>query len=306
MEGMMDYLFKDSGLDKIDIRMLDILRNNARAPLTDIAKKCRVSKQTALYRINKLVKEKVIKGFHAYIDFKRLGYMTYYAFIQTRYIENEEEFIKELERIGGCIVIMKSITQYSYSLKIVTKDVYKMMLELQQFFMKKKVVTSHFILEKLERPVDVVEMDDKDKRILEELSVNCRLSSLELSKITGLSYDVVHNRLKRMINDRVIEKFLTVLDFEREGFMYYNVLLKFADDRFDDFLKFNSELKLDPLVVSRFGCVGEFSYMFEIVDNNYVHINEKINKIRSQFHDMIRSSQIVPIQNHYFYRARLE
>jgi len=201
---------------------------------------------------------------------------------------------------------MKSITQYSYNLKIITKDVYKMMVELQQFFIKKKTVTSHFILQRLEKPVEKIEIDDKDKKILEELSINCRLSSLELSKITGLSYDIVHNRLKRLIKNKAIENFLTVLDFDREGFMYYSVLLKFADDKFDNFLKFNSELKLDPLVVRRFACVGEFSYMFEMVDNNYVAINDKLNKIRSQFHDMIRYSQIVPIQNHYFYKARLD
>jgi len=306
MDGMIEYLFEDSELDKVDIKILSALRDNARIPLKDLATKCRVSKQTALYRINKLVKDKVIKGFHAYIDYQKIGYATYYVFIQTRYIEDETEFIKELSQIKGCIIIMKSITQYSYNLKIITKDVYKMMLELQQFFVKKKIITSHFILQRLEKPVIAVEIDDKDKKILNELSINCRLSALELSKITGLTYDIVHNRLKHLIKNKVIENFLTVIDFDREGFMYYSVLLKFADDKFDDFLKFNSQLKLDPLVVRRFACVGEFSYMFEIVDNNYVHINEKLNKVRSQFHDMIRYSQIVPIQNHHFYKTRLE
>jgi len=252
------------------------------------------------------MKENVIKGFHAYIDFKKLGYDTYYVFIQTRYIENEQEFIEELSKIKGCNIIMKSITQYSYNLKIITTDVYLMMLGLQQFFMKKNVVTSHFILQRLEKPVDRVEIDDKDKKILEELSINCRVSSLELSKLTGLSYDIVHNRLKRLIKTKVIANFLTVLDFDKQGFMYYSVLLKFADDKFENFLKFNSQLKLDPLVVRRFACVGEFSYMFEMVDKDYVSINDKLNKIRSQFHDMIRYSQIVPIQNHYFYKVRLE
>jgi DNA-binding Lrp family transcriptional regulator len=303
---MIDYLFMNSKLDKIDIKLLSALRNDARAPLSTLAKKCRISKQTAMYRMRKLVKDNVITGFHAYIDFKKIGYDTYYLFIQTRYIENESEFIAELGKIRGCQIVMKSITQYSYNLKLITKDIYLTMLELQQFFMKKNIVTSHFILQRLEKPVEYVEIDDKDKRILEELSINCRLSALELSKITGLSYDIVHNRLKRLIKNRVIANFLTVIDFDRQGFMYYSVVLKFADDKFESFLKFNSLLKIDPLVVRRFACVGEFSYMFEIVDKDYVSINEKLNKIRSQFHDLIRYSQIVPIQKHYFFTARLE
>ena len=299
---MIEYLYKNATLDKIDIKILGLIRNHARAPLTEIAKKCSISKQTALYRINRMVKDKIIKGFHAYIDFKRLGYATYYVFIQTRYIEDEQEFISALSGIKGCEIIMKPISQYSYNLKVITKDVYAMVLELQQFF-KNKIITSHFILQRIEKPVELVKIDEKDRLILQELSINCRISLLELAKITKLSYDIVHNRMKRLIKSKVIENFLTVLNFD--GFLYYSVLLKFADDAFDDFLKFNAELKIDPLVMRRFACVGEYSYMFEIVDNNYVHINDKINRVRSKYHDLVRYTQIVPIQNHFFYKTNL-
>jgi len=303
MNGMMDYLFKGK-LDKIDIKMLDALRHDARISLKDISSKCRISKQTALYRLKRFVDNNIIKGFHAKIDYARLRYSTYYVFIQTRYIENEKEFIADLSKIHGCIVIMKSVTQYNYNLKILTKDAYAMTTELEEFFNKRKNVTSHFILQRLDATKDVYSLDAADKSILQELCLDCRLNSLEISKKTGIGYDAVHNRIKKLIKDKIIMNFTTVMNFD--NLMYYGILLKFADDQLDKLAVFDSMLKLDPLVVERYKCLGEFSYIFEIVDKDYKSINEKLNKIRSQFHGLIRNSQLVPIENHYFYKARLD
>ena len=96
------------------------------------------------------------------------------------------------------------------------------------------------------------------------------------------------------------------VDFEKAGFVDYSILLKFADDKLEHLPLLDSQLSNDPLVVRSFKTVGEFGYMFEIVDKNFLSINDKINRIRSQFHEMIRSSHIVPIQGHYFYETKIE
>jgi len=306
MANIIEYLFKNSDLDKTDIKLLSAIREDARMPLKEIATRCRVSKQTVLYRINKLLRTGIIKGFRTNIDYPRIGYTIYYVFIQTRFIDDEAAFIKELSQLKGCSIIMKSITQYSYNLKIITKNISQTILELEGFFSRKKNISSHFILQRLGSIKEQVEIDDKDKRILEELQGDCRQSALEIAKKVNLSYDTVHKRIKRLIKEKVIKNFLTVINFNVEGFNYYSVLLKFADDQLDSQNTFNMMLKGDPQVVRRFKCIGEFGYMFEIVDNNYISINEKINKIRSRFHSMIRYSQIVPIQDHYFFTVRLD
>lgn len=302
---MIEYLFKDSGLDKINLKMLSILRNNARIPLNELSKRCRISKQTALYRINKLLKENIITGFHTMIDFARLGYMSYYVFLQTRFIDDEHEFIKELSKITGCIIIMKSITQYSYSLKIITKHPESMIKELEHFFNTNKKTTSHFILQRLEKSNQQLIIDAKDKAILEELHMNCRQSALEISKKIRIGYDAVNNRIKRLIKDRVISGFMTMLNFDKYSFLDYSVVLKFADHKLESFPVFSETIAIDPLVLDAFKTLGEFNYMLEFIDNNYVHINNKINQIKSQFYELIKSTEIVPIQTHYFFKAEL-
>ncbi|MGV8171193.1 MAG: Lrp/AsnC family transcriptional regulator [Candidatus Woesearchaeota archaeon] len=308
MAKMMEYLFETGklGVDRIDIKVLDALREDARLPLSELSKKCRISKQTALYRINKLLDKKIIRGFHSNIDYTLLGYNMYYLFLKTRYILDEKKFVEELSHIRGCLIIMKCLSQYNYTLKIITTDIYSTAKELEELFNKNKNITTHFMLQRLERSSKKVEIDAKDKRILQELSINCRLNSLELSRRTGLSYDVVHSRVKALIKNKVIASFITIINFEAEGFMDYSILMKFADDKLEQLPILDSLLRNDQLVVRRFKTVGEFNYMFEVVDKDFLSINDKINKIRSQFHEMIRSSHIVPIQTHYFYETVLE
>jgi DNA-binding Lrp family transcriptional regulator len=142
--------------------------------------------------------------------------------------------------------------------------------------------------------------------ILKELSINCRLTSLEISRRTKIGYDAVHARIKNLIKQKVIDNFITIIDFGKAGFVDYSILLKFADDKLEQLPLLDSQLSNDPLVVRSFKTIGEFGYMFEVVDKDFLSINDKINKIRSQFHEMIRSSHIVPIQIHYFYETLLE
>ena len=131
MTNMMEYLFKGSKLkvDKLDVKLLDALRDDARSSLKDLSKKCRMSKQTILYRMNKLVESKIIKGFHANINYTSLGYDMYYLFIKTRYLSDEDAFVKELSRIKGCISIMNCLSQYNYTVKLITKGAYNIRIE---------------------------------------------------------------------------------------------------------------------------------------------------------------------------------
>jgi len=308
MTNMMEYLFIGSKLkvDKLDVKLLDALREDARSSLKDLSKRCRMSKQTILYRMNKLVESKIIKGFHANINYTALGYDMYYLFIKTRYLADESKFVEELSRITGCISIMNCLSQYNYNVKIITKDIYSTIKELEDLFNRKKNITTHFMLQRLEKPSSIIVIDDKDKLILRELSINCRLPSLEISRRTKIGYDAVHKRIKTLIKNKVIDNFITIIDFEKVGFMDYSILLKFADDKLEQLPLLESQLKNNPLVVRRFKTVGEFSYMFEIVDKDFLSINDQISRIRSQFHEMIRSSHIVPIQKHYFYETKIE
>jgi len=61
-------------LDSIDRMILSELRKNCKRPVRELAKELRVHPNTLLQRIKKLEKEKVIVGYMAEIDYRKLGY----------------------------------------------------------------------------------------------------------------------------------------------------------------------------------------------------------------------------------------
>lgn len=59
--------------DATDINVLNILSKNCRTPLIDIAKQLRMDSASIIYRIKQLEKKKIILGYKADIDIKRLN-----------------------------------------------------------------------------------------------------------------------------------------------------------------------------------------------------------------------------------------
>ncbi|PVU70520.1 Lrp/AsnC family transcriptional regulator [Sulfolobus sp. SCGC AB-777_L09] len=55
-------------LDEIDLKILRIIQNNSKYPLEKIAEEVKIPKSTVAYRIKKLEKIGVIKGYFTYID----------------------------------------------------------------------------------------------------------------------------------------------------------------------------------------------------------------------------------------------
>ena len=60
-------------LDRIDIELLRLLRNNARMPNKDLAEKVGVAPSTALERIRRMREAKIIEGYHAELSPTGIG-----------------------------------------------------------------------------------------------------------------------------------------------------------------------------------------------------------------------------------------
>ena len=66
--------------------------------------------------------------------------------------------------------------------------------------------------------LDVIKMDDVDKKILNLLQENYRISYQELSEKLGKAASTIHNRVQNMINEGIIKEFDTIIDPFKVGF----------------------------------------------------------------------------------------
>ncbi len=63
-----------SKVDAVDLMILRELRNDCKRPMRELATKLRMHPNTLLQRIKRLEKSKVIRKYHADVDYKALGY----------------------------------------------------------------------------------------------------------------------------------------------------------------------------------------------------------------------------------------
>lgn len=61
--------------------------------------------------------------------------------------------------------------------------------------------------------------DEKDKKLLELLAKNCKLTTKELSRKTGMPITTVHNRIKKLEEDGIIKGYIALYDYKKLGKM---------------------------------------------------------------------------------------
>lgn len=72
------------GIDETDVKILHILKNDARKPIVEIARELNTTSMVVSYRLKKLEKEKLIQAYRVALDLKRLGYEFCKAFVYLR------------------------------------------------------------------------------------------------------------------------------------------------------------------------------------------------------------------------------
>ncbi len=107
-------------LDDTDKKILNILQKDCNIPLDKIAKMLNISKSTVHYRIKRLESEEIIDGYHAKVNFSRLG-DDFQAIIHIRakYSKNYVEKVgKELAKIQGVWAIYNVLGDNDFILMV--------------------------------------------------------------------------------------------------------------------------------------------------------------------------------------------
>ena len=105
-------------LDLKDKRILKELFYNCRMSYSKIAKNVGLSKQVVLYRINRLLKLGLLRGFNTVIDLNKLGLNLFLVHVKMRYIKNEDEVMTQLINHKNILWIIKSMGGFDLTLKI--------------------------------------------------------------------------------------------------------------------------------------------------------------------------------------------
>lgn len=99
-------------------------------------------------------------------------------------------------------------------------------------------------------------IDDKDKKILNELMHDSRQSFREIAKKIGVSTVTVMKRVKKLEKDKILTNYYAMIDYEKAGYeMDVLINLKIAHGKYDVIYE---QLKHNPNISSLYNVTGAF------------------------------------------------
>ncbi len=127
-------------------------------------------------------------------------------------------------------------------------------------------------------------IDKTDKLILKELAVDGKQSIKELASKVNLSPTPVYDRIKKMENEGVIEKYAAVINPEKTGFeLIVYMQVKLIRHQEELFKKFEEHIMQFEEVVEAAMVSGEYDAMLKLLlkDMNEYHefVSKKISNI---------------------------
>jgi Lrp/AsnC family transcriptional regulator, leucine-responsive regulatory protein len=114
-----------------------------------------------------------------------------------------------------------------------------------------------------------IDLDELDIAILQELQENGRISNVELSKRVNLSPPAIHTRIKRLEQQGIIRRTVTLLDWQKMGFdMLCFIQINLQTHQPATVEKFRSSINKLPEVLECYHVTGDYDYLLKVAIRN--------------------------------------
>jgi|SRR3989344_2227725 len=312
-------------MDKIDKKIIKELDEDCRRPVSQIAKKIRISQPRLLYRIKRLEDEKLISFYYTLINTSAFGYNFYRIMLRFKSTtpEKEEQIIKELIENKNTFWIVRCSGKYDLIVDIFAKNVKNFDEILQDFLSKnfdyisqKDIVTivkswqysRVFYLENFDKKEfeksygfnpEEAKIDDLDKNILKIISKNPLKNNHEIGKILKVDRNTVKNRIKKLIENKIIISFRAWFEVLNAGYHSYKLLIRLNNVKpiiEKSFLEF-ARVKKEIIYFNK--VLGDWEYEYDIETEKEKDFQKLLLEIKNKFSDSIRDYEIITINKNY-------
>ncbi len=121
-------------------------------------------------------------------------------------------------------------------------------------------------------------LDKKDNLIIEALKENSRMPIRDIAKKTGIRPSTVHERIKKLVKDGVIEKFTLKLNNKSvgENFIIF-MLIKGGTTEY-----IHEKIKNKGCIKEIFGVTGEYDLLLKLKFKDVEEFNDFLIKFRKE------------------------
>jgi Lrp/AsnC family leucine-responsive transcriptional regulator len=295
-------------LNSKDHKIIYHLFLNSRESLSSIGKKVGLPKTVVKYRIDRLVKENIIQNFNTMIDVFKLGYTVYRLNFVFQYAspEKEKEIIDYFKNYKNTWSAASAKGRYDFTATILVKNpnefysFYEETLKRYRYYLKEidfsqlyeKFGYKHATLftelpHSDEKAYEyrytgqIVDIDNVDYQILCLLAKNSRISSIDIAKKIKMTSTTIINRINRLINMGIIQRYSITIDTNKLGFKPFNVNLSLRNyEKKNYIIRYLSNI---PFIWEIHKAVGGYDLELSVFTLNFEHFHKLMEDIRNKF-----------------------
>ena len=302
-------------IDVYDKRILEALLINSREQISAISKKIRLRRENVNYKINRLVKEGLIKEFNAILDEKKLGLSHYVVFLELINLKEntENQILEYLNESRFMSWIGTSAGKWSLVFDIVIQEKIELDKILNDLLIKFGEFIDNYVVLKLHvgdyfsskllgvvkksifnySKIKDLKIDKNDLKILSMLNKNSRASLVEISEKIELTPNGVNNRIKNLEKKGFILGYTVSLDWKKLDYEWYGLqlkLIKFGEDIDKNLLNYFNQNKNIIFYYKYLG--GSWDYDIGVIVRNSIELRDFINEFRKRFSNIAKISDV--------------
>jgi DNA-binding Lrp family transcriptional regulator len=299
-------------LDSKDHKILYHLFLNSRQSLSSIAKKVCLQKSVVEYRIKRLQAKGIIKNFNAMVDVFKLGFSVYRLYIVLQYTspDKEKEIINHFVNHNNTWSIASTKGRYDLIVTILVESpnnfysFYEETLRGYRYYFKEIFFSQlyesfgykHSMLLSESAPSherayvyrdngQTVDIDLVDYKILNLLSKNTRINSVDIASQINVSTVTIHSRMNKLIKSGVIQRYSITMDINKLGLREFIVNLSLRN--YAQKNQIIAYLSDNPFLWEIHKAVGGYDLEITLYATNFEHFYRVMEDLRKKFPDDI-------------------
>ncbi len=305
-------------LKQTDKKLLAYLYQHGRESLSEIAKKTNLSREQVTYRIEKYLKEGVIKGFFPIINYNKVGYslttLIMLSFDSQQALSSfKQKCVKDKHRVSHGEVLAKydlfmvlifqnekekgdylsNLLSENNIANFLVLEPYNLGLYPLKFIETAKKEGYQVILEEKKKE----KLEDKDKEILRALLTDARIRVIDIAKQTGLSAELVVYHLKKLKERGILLGSRAYFDMEKLGFFYTLLFInmkKFSSENQEKLKRF---AKKEPFIETIAFMFSKPNCYMQIFHANEQELRETLARFKDEFKGEAHELEIIPVKD---------
>lgn len=267
------------------------------------------------YRVQNLIKKKIIRDFVTLIDYNKLGFAQYTAFIEfERVNQNKEkeviEYLQKQPQISWIGIIAGSL---SLTFDIYTKTNAEMDEIINTFLLKFKDIIGEYIIlnviksayffnklidESISNQIKKVninmKIDDTDKSILKQLNNNSRKTYVEISNTLNITPNAIKQRVKKLEAEGIIKGYSISINHKIFGFEWHGIQIKVSKPNIEIETKLKEYLHTNKKVIFyyQYSKSGIYDFDIGIAIKKSEELREFVNELRTRFYEELKIKDI--------------